>query len=158
MTAAIRTDLILGLPHVHRFDRSSGQNSTGPTGAQAQVAYNTDGTPTTSSSTGATVTTKYGYDNTPLVTHDLKTITFPTGTGMGVRTYGFDALGRLSTATNGNGDTLTYTYDNADRITREHSTTGTTDTTYAYDAQNRVTQRVDASGTTAYTYATSANC
>jgi YD repeat-containing protein len=43
----------------------------------------------------------------------------PTGTDR------WDGFGRLSTATDGAGDTITYTYDDADRITKVQYSDGT---------------------------------
>jgi RHS repeat-associated protein len=126
-------------------------STQGMAGPQAVVTYNTNGTPATSASPGAAmgVVTSFGYDTN----FDQNAYTPPTGTSLGSRAYTWDGFGRLATATDGRGNTTTYTYDNADRITKIHSSaTGTTDASYTYNSLNRVTQRIDASGTTTYTY------
>ena len=123
----------------------------GTSGPQAVVTYNGNGTPATSASPGAGtgVNTAFGYDTN----FDQTSTTPPSGTSLGSRAYTWDGFGRLSTATDGRSNTTTYTYDNADRITKIHSSaTGTTDVTYTYNSLNQITQRTDASGTTTYTY------
>ena len=123
----------------------------GTSGPQAVVTYNSNGTPATSASPGAGVgvNTAFGYDTN----FDQTSETPPSGTSLVARAYTWDGFGRLSTATDGRSNTTTYTYDNADRITKIHSSaSGTTDVGYTYDALNEVTQRTDASGTTTYTY------
>jgi RHS repeat-associated protein len=127
---------------------TSAQGTSGP---QAVLTYNADGTVATSASPGAGtgVNTAYGYNTN----HDLTSITPPSGTSLGSRASTWDGFGRLATATDGRGNTSTYTYDDADRITKIHSSaSGMTDVDYTYDALNRATLRVDASGTTTYTY------
>lgn len=127
----------------------SSAQGTGPT---AQVGYNTLGQPTSSASPGAAagVQTSYGYD---AATHNLTTITPVTGAGLGARTFTHDGFGRLATATDGRGNTITYTYDNADRITTvAYSDANTHSVGYTYDANGRVIQRIDGAGTTTYTY------
>jgi len=122
---------------------------TGPT---AKVGYNTLGQPTSSASPGAAtgVQTSYGYDAT---THNLTGITPVSGAGLGARAFTHDGFGRLATATDGRGNTITYTYDNADRITNvAYSDASTHSVGYSYDANGRVTQRVDGARTTTYTY------
>jgi len=122
---------------------------TGPT---AQVAYNTLGQATSSASPGAAsgVQTSYGYD---AATHNLTGTTPVSGAGLGARSFTHDGFGRLATATDGRSNTITYTYDNADRITNvAYSDAYTHGVAYTYDANGRVTQRVDGAGTTTYTY------
>lgn len=127
-------------------------SSASGTGPQANVTYNSDGTVATSASPGAAtgVQTNYNYDST---THNLTGLTPPTGSSLGTRAYTWDGFGRLATATDGRGNTITYTYDNADRITKvDYSDAATHDVSYTYDAEGRVTNRVDGSGTSTYTY------
>ena len=135
------------------YDTNGNQTSTaqGASGPQAKVTYNSDGTPSTSASPGAAtgVNTSYAYANSD---GDLTSITPPSGTSLGVRNYTWDGFGRLKTATDGKGDTTTYTYDNADRITNVAYSDSTPSVSYVYDANGHPTQRTDASGTTTYTY------
>ena len=122
---------------------------TGPT---AQVAYNTLGQATSSASPGAAsgIQTTYSYD---AAAHNLTGTTPVSGAGLGARSFTHDRFGRLATATDGRGNTITYTYDNADRITNvAYSDANTHAVAYTYDANGRVTQRVDGAGTTTYTY------
>lgn len=122
------------------------------TGPSASVGYNSLGQPTSSQSPGAAsgVQTTYSYDDT---THNLTGITPVSGVGLGARAYTYDDFGRLATATDGRGNTITYSYDNADRITGVgYSDVTTPGVSYSYDANGRVTQRVDGSGATTYTW------
>jgi RHS repeat-associated protein len=137
----------------YTYDAQGNQQSTaqGPSGPPAKVTYNTDGTVKTSQSPGAAtgVQTTYGYDTL----HDLTSITPPSGTSLGQRSYGWDGYLRLRTATDGRGNLTTYSYDDADRITLVHSSNANTaDVAYSYDELNRLTQRVDGNGTTSYSY------
>lgn len=123
---------------------------SGSAGPSAKVTYNTNGTAKTSASPGAaaSVATNYAYDTD----NDLQTITAPTGTSLAQRTFTWDGFGRLATATTGAGATLTYSYDNADRITKVDYSDTTVDVTYSYDANGRVKTRIDGSGTTTNSY------
>jgi len=123
---------------------------SGAAGPSAKVTYNTNGTAKTSASPGAAagVSTAYAYDTD----NDLQTITAPTGNSLAQRAFTWDGFGRLATATTGAGATLTYSYDNADRITKVDYSDTTVDVTYAYDANGRIKTRVDGSGTSTYTY------
>jgi len=121
------------------------------TGPQASVTYNSNGngTPVTSASPGATATTNYGYDTNA----NLTSMTPVPGSSLGTRSYTWDGFGRLHSATDGRGNTISYSYDNADRITGvNYSDTTTHDVAYSYDAQGQVKTRVDGSGTTSYSY------
>ena len=123
----------------------------GTSGPQAMLTYNSDGTVATSASPGAaaSVTTGYAYNSD----HNLTGMTPPNGSGLAARNATWDGFGRLATVTDGVGNTVTYTYDNADRITKVHnSAAGTTDVSYTYDALGRLTKRVDGVGTTTYGY------
>ncbi len=136
----------------YTYNGAGNQLSTAQgTGPAASVTYNADGTPATSASPGAAagVQTAFGYDTT----HQLTSTTSPTGSTLGARAYTWDGFGRLATATDGRGNTTTYTYDAADRITRvDYSDTATHDVTYTYDTLGRVTSRVDGAGTTTNTW------
>jgi len=122
------------------------------TGPQAKVTYNSDGTPATSSSPGAAagVQTTYSYNAT---TKNASGLTPVTGSSLGARAYTWDGFGRLATATDGRGNTITYNYDNLDRITKvDYSDAGTTDVTFTYDDNGQILTRTDASGTSTYTH------
>ena len=125
----------------------SQQSTSGPT---ANVTYNADGTAATSASPGAAngVTTRYAYD----ADHDLQTISAPANSSLGQRSYTWDDFARLATATDGNGNTTTYSYDMLDRITAVAYSDGTPTVRYTYNIQGKVTKRVDGSGTTTYGY------
>lgn len=134
------------------YDSNGNQTDTaqGATSPKAHVDYNTDGTPKTSASPGAAsgVVTSYGYD----ITHQLTSITSPSNSSLGIRNYTYDAFGRLHTATDGKGDTITYSYDNGDRITDVAYSDGTHDVAYTYNKNGLATKRVDGAGTTTYGY------
>ena len=134
----------------YTYDGAGNQLTTAQgTGPQATVGYNTDGTASSSQSPGAAVKTTFTYDSL----HNLTTTTPPTGTSLNARSYTWDPFGRLHTATDGRGNTITYSYDNADRITKvDYSDTTTHDVTYTYDSLGRVLTRADASGTTTNTW------
>jgi RHS repeat-associated protein len=123
----------------------TGQGASGPT---ASVTYNANGTAATSASPGASQHASYTYDSNA----DLSSITAPTASSLGQRNYTYDGFGRLATATDGKGDTTSYTYDNLDRITKVSYSDGTTAVSYSYDKNGHVTQRIDGSGTTTYSY------
>jgi RHS repeat-associated protein len=119
--------------------------------AEATLTYNADGTVATATAPGNTGNpTTYGYD----ANKQLVSITPPTGTTLGVREMTYDEYGRLATATNGDGETTTYTYDKIDLLTGVDyaSTAQTPDVEYGYDTAARPSWRVDSSGTTTYSY------
>lgn len=134
----------------YSYDGAGNPTSTAQgTGPSAQVTYNSNGTAKTSTSPGASVSTSYGYDSQS----NLTSITPPTGSSLGARAYTWDGYGRLHTATDGRGNTITYSYDAADRITGvDYSDSATHDVTYTYDAEGHVKTRTDGSGTTTYGY------
>ncbi len=116
----------------------------------ATLTYNTDGTVKTAAKPGAAggAVTTYTYDTT----HQLTGVTAPTGTSLGNRTVTYDGFARLATVTDGRGNTLTPTYDNADRVTKlDYSDAPTQDVSYVYDKLGRVSSRTDGAGTTTYT-------
>lgn len=69
-------------------------------------------------------------------------------------TFTYDIAGRLSTAVNTAGQTVTYKYAIDDQlIKQDYSDTATPDVTFAYDSHYaRPTSRQDGAGTTAFTY------
>jgi RHS repeat-associated protein len=149
------------------------EESTGETGAEGELkqqnlpltgskalkyAYNTNGT--VSSSTDADGNkTSYEYDEKG----NLKTITPPSGSGLGKTTITVDALSRPhivtqclkeSGGTCTSSETSTLTYDNLDRVTEAVDTgPGATKTfKYTFDADGNLEKREDPTGTTKYTY------
>ena len=141
------------------YDTNGNQtgSSQGASGPSAKVTYNGNGTPATSASPGAAtgVTTNYSYGNSD---GDVTQITAPASSSLGARSYTWDDFGRLATATDGAGHTITYTYDNADRITKVQYSDATHEVDYTYDANGHVTQRVDAAGRRPTLSMTSGTC
>jgi RHS repeat-associated protein len=119
--------------------------------ATASLSYNSNGTVATAT---APLNATSGNDTAYAYYSDdqLKTITPPTGTSLGVRTLTYDPFGRLSTITDGAGNTTTYTYDNDDRVLTEAFSDGTHTVTNTYDAAGRLLTQVSASGTITNTY------
>lgn len=130
----------------------------------AMNLYNTDGTVSSSTSPNnittdllnlsgqdLTKSTRYSY----FPTHQLQTVTPPSGTSLGAQSFTYDGAGRLKTATSGKGVVTTFTYDNLDRITNQVFTGGTPSTppiSTGYDANGNMTSRTDASGSTTWFY------
>ncbi|MDG4823232.1 RHS repeat-associated core domain-containing protein [Asanoa sp. WMMD1127] len=117
--------------------------------AEAKVDYNSDGTVKTSTDPGnGTNSTTYAYNSDK----QLTTVTPPTGTSLGNRTFTYDAYGRVRTATDGAGKTSTYDYDAQDRVKTISYSDGTTAVTYDYDPAGNVRARADATGSQGYVY------
>ena len=118
--------------------------------ATAKVKYNSDGTPSSSTDPGnGDNATTYHYTDA----RQLARITPVTGSSLKERIFAYDGFGRLHTAADGAGNTVTYTYDDADRVTEtaytgEHPVT----VTYRYDKAGNLTSRTDLHGTTAWDY------
>src|SRR5699024_10684882 len=122
-------------------------SSKDATAAAAALTYNTDGTVATALAPGnGTNTTKYTYD----ANKQLSKITPVTGTTLGAQSFTYDAWGRTSTATDGRGNTITYSYDRMGRVTKEAYSDGTPAVSYSYDGDGQVTTRTDGSGTTTW--------
>jgi RHS repeat-associated protein len=126
--------------------------ATNAQSAAASVTSNADGTPqySTDPDTGKTT---YSYNSL----HQLTTVTpppAPTNGSLKPISLTYDGFGRVSTVTDGDGNTVTYTYDLADRITKQAYTGGPNPliVTYAYDGAGNLTTQTDPSGTTGYTY------
>lgn len=120
--------------------------------ATAKVTYNSDGTPATSTDPmNGSNSTSYSYTDG---NHELNKITPPTGNSLQPRTITYDGFGRVATMTDGAGNTATYTYDLADRITQVAYTGGQypVTVTYSYDGAGNLQSRTDPSGTTTWTY------
>ena len=117
--------------------------------ATAALTYNADGTVATAQAPGnGTNTTKYTYN----ADKQLTKVTPVTGSSLAAKDFTYDEWGRPKTATDGRGNTTTYAYDTAGRLTSQAFSDGTPTISYTYDAVGRTTKRVDASGTTSYHY------
>jgi RHS repeat-associated protein len=117
--------------------------------ATAALTYNADGTVATAQAPGnGTNTTKYTYNTDKQLTHTTPV----TGSSLAAKNFTYDQWGRTKTATDGRGNTTTYTYDIAGRILTQAFSDGTATVSYTYDADGRTTKRVDGSGTTTYGY------
>lgn len=127
---------------------------------QAHLTYNSstglDGTVATATSprsyaeSGTANASTYSYDGND----DLTRIT-PPPTDHGAlagQSYTYDGYGRLASTTTGTGTTLSYAYDNDDRITATSYSDITHTVTTGYDPAGRLVSRDDAAGHTGYTY------
>ena len=117
--------------------------------ATSSVNYNSDGTPNYSKAPGGGQT-NYAYTDG---NHELNKITPPSGGTLQPITITYDGFGRVHTVSNGV-NTVTYTYDLADRITQAAYTGGpkTVTVTYTYDGAGNIHTQSDASGTVTWTY------
>jgi len=135
------------------YDGVGNQMSTttgsGAQAATANLAYNTDGTIKTATAPANTGNpTTYAYD----ANKQLSTITPPTGTSLGVKTYTHDAFGRVASQTDGRGGTTSFTYDNADRLLTTSFSDSTPTVTNTYDANGNQKTVASATGTITNTY------
>ena len=122
-------------------------SSTDALAAQAKLTYNADGTVATALAPGnGSNTTRYTYN----ADKQLTRVTPVTGSSLGVKDFTYDQWGRVKTAGDGNGNSVSYTYDAMGRVTGEAYYDR--NVTYAYDADGRMTKRVDPSGTTTFGY------
>lgn len=125
--------------------------STDALAATATLGYNTnlDGTVVSALAPGnGTNKTLYGYNNL----HELTDLTPVTGSSLGARAFTYDAWARPLTATDGRGNTTTYSYDAVGRMTGTSFSDGTPAVAYTYNDNGQVLTRVDGSGTTTYGY------
>jgi RHS repeat-associated protein len=136
------------------YDSTDGSFTGGTDGnnASAEITRNSDGTVDTATSPSGAVT-NFNYDTV----HQLTGITPPTGNSLQVRSYGYDAYGRIETYTVTRDTTQgpvtqTFSYDDADRVTEVNYSDSTPSVSYSYDTAGRVQTRTDASGITTYTY------
>jgi len=114
-------------------------------GAEAKLAYGTEGkgAPTSSTDPDGNTTT-YGYD----AKGNLTTITPPAITpasgsqALGATTITYDALSRVKTVKDGNGRTRTYDYDARDRIKKITFHDGSS-TSYTYEGNGATLSRAD---------------
>jgi RHS repeat-associated protein len=125
-------------------------------GATAKVHPNGDGTPGYSTDPANAASgnhTTYNYANSANPAQ-LTSVTPVTGSSLHPQTITYDGFGRVATVTDGDGSTVTYTYDLADRITQQAYTGGTSTltVTYSYDGAGNLHTQTDASGTTTWTY------
>ncbi|HZE68208.1 MAG TPA: RHS repeat-associated core domain-containing protein [Pyrinomonadaceae bacterium] len=95
--------------------------------------------------TGVNYQTTYDYD----ALDDLTTVT----QGVQTRTFAYDSLKRLTSATNPESGTIGYQYDGNGNLTQKTDARGVI-TTYIYDTLNRLTSRSysDSTPTVTYTY------
>ena len=135
------------------YDGVGNQMSTatgsGAQAATANLAYNSDGTIKTATAPANTGNpTTYAYD----ANKQLSTITPPSGTSLGVKTYTYDAFGRVASQTDGRGGTTSFTYDNADRLLTTSFSDGTPTVTNTYDANGNQKTVASATGTITNTH------
>ncbi|XAS65656.1 RHS repeat-associated core domain-containing protein [Micrococcaceae bacterium Sec5.8] len=117
--------------------------------AKAALEVNPDGTVKTALAPGnGTNKTQYGYDTD----HQLTALTPVAGSSLGARAFTYDAWARPATATDGRGNTVTYSYDAVGRLAGTSFSDGTPAVAYTYNAIGQVLTRVDGSGTTTYGY------
>ncbi|MDP4332459.1 RHS repeat-associated core domain-containing protein [Curtobacterium sp. A7_M15] len=129
-------------------NQTSSQSGSDTT-IQAKVAYNSDGTVKSATAPGnGSNSTTYTYDGNK----QLSKITPPTGTTLGVKTYTYDAFGRVATETDGRGNTTTYGYDADDRQTSAAFSDGTATVTNVYDGNGNQTSQASATGTITNSY------
>jgi RHS repeat-associated protein len=118
-------------------------------GATATLAYNTNGDGTVTSATAP----GNGSNKTVYVHNSdkqLSTVTPVTGSSLGVKTYTYDAYGRIASATDGRGNTTQYTYDKIDRLLT--TVAGTATVTNTYDEAGNLTKSVSPTGTITNTF------
>lgn len=125
--------------------------STNALAAAAKVTYNANGTPATSTDPmNGSNPASYGYNAAGEVNH----ITPPTGNSLQPVTLTYDGFGRVHSVTDGDGNTVTYSYDKADRVTQAAYTGGPSTVTagYTYDGAGNMISRTGQSGTTTWAY------
>jgi RHS repeat-associated protein len=81
----------------------------------------------------------------------LKQMTITQPAPLGPEVVNYDSLGRVSSATDGKGQTTSYTYDDLDRVT-QISFAGGSSVSFGYDGDDNQTSRTDSSGTHSYSY------
>lgn len=118
------------------------------TAVTSTVTRNSNGTIATATAPGnGSNATTYTYTD-----GQLTTMTPVTGSSLGAKTYGYDPFGRLRTQTDGAGRSTTYTYDDDDRVLSTAFSDGTGTVTNTWDNAGRLTKQVSDGGTIANTY------
>jgi RHS repeat-associated protein len=119
---------------------------------QATLTYNPDGTIATAKD-GENHQTTYGYFTQADGGYRKGLLkTFAPPAPRQPTTVNYDGLGRVSSATDGNGKLTTYSYDRLDR-TKTVAYSGGSVISYSYDADGNQTERSDtAAGTYGYSY------
>ncbi|HLG62351.1 MAG TPA: RHS repeat-associated core domain-containing protein [Ktedonosporobacter sp.] len=119
-------------------------STDGGTGSTTQYNYNANGTIASMTDPGGNITT-YSYDSAG----NLIKTTPPSP--MGATTLTYDTLSRLTSVTDGKGQTTTYTYDALDRIVKATYADGSS-VNYSYDADGNALTESDSTGTTTLRY------
>jgi RHS repeat-associated protein len=123
--------------------------STDALAATATLTYNADGTVATALAPGnGSNKTVYGYD----ANRQLTSVTPVTGSSLGARAFTYDDFGRMRTATDGRGITVTYSDDDNDRLLSTVFSDATPTVTNTYTHTGLPATRVDGNGTTTYGY------
>lgn len=137
-----------GNTSLRTFNGAGNQLTTADSaGATATLTYNANGTVATATAPGnGTNKTVYAYNTNK----QLSTVTPVTGSSLGVKTYTYDAYGRIGSATDGRGNTTQYTYDKIDRLLT--TVAGTATVTNTYDAAGNLTKSVSPTGTITNTF------
>ncbi len=125
---------------------TSGTGS-GSTAATSTLTYTAGQVATATAPGNGTNKTSYTYEN-----KQLKTVTPVTGTSLGARSYTYDALGRIASASDGAGRTTNYTYDGNDRVLTTSFSDGTPTVTNTYDNAGHLLTQASAGGTITNTY------
>ena len=109
----------------------------------------------------ATVTTTYAYDKLNHVLTESIASSASGASNPPDQSYLYDWLGNLTSETDRNGNTVSFTYDSYERLTQKsHTQSGSTETiSYQYDPDGKMTSATDKINTTVqsqntYTYAT----
>lgn len=127
---------------------AAGGSGSPATAASAVLTTNPDGTVATATAPrNAGNPTKYTYSN-----HQVTVVTAPTGNTLGVKTTTYDTFGRPATQTDGKNVTITYGYDNNDRLLSTNFSDTTHSIVNTYDAVGRMLTSADANGTTTNTF------
>ena len=137
-------------PGVYTYDGAGNlQSAQDNLPATSYVYYNSDGTPNYSKAPAGGQTNYYYTDGD----HELNKISPPSGGTLQPTTITYDGFGRVATVSNGV-NTVTYTYDLADRITKAAYTGGPKAVTvnYTYDGAGNMHTQSDATGTVTWTY------
>jgi len=137
---------------------SVGNPTTTATGSGAAAATSTLGytagqvTSATAPGNG-TNKTSYSYTNKQLTGMTPVTFTPTAGSAaLGARTYTYELLGRIASATDGAGRTTSYTYDRDSRVLTTSFSDGTPTVTNTYDAAGHLLTQASGSGTITNTY------